>query len=377
MTTTPTHAAVVTVAPRAALEVIQVPTISPAKGEVRVRVGWTASTPLDLHQADGGLLVEHPQVLGDGLAGTVVEVGEGVKKLAVGDEVFGFVWRSQKEKAHQVYTTAPENFFGKIPNGIPPEAAVTLPNNFVTAYHTIVTDLQLPLPWPRPDDHQPEHADSAILIWGGSSSVGQYALQILKYFGYRHLLTTASKKHHDLLKSFGATRCFDYRDPNVTKSILHSIPNTEKGKAKVPFILDCIGSKEGSVAPLAQLAQRGTRVAILLPVIIRDATEDGPAPEYTFDVQSSADWADGVDVVGVRTHFYTDNSFHAEHLQPSIMPAMLGRGIVKPNRQRIVEGAKMLDRAQRALDTLRRKENANNAFLFLFLLTAKGEACVC
>lgn len=87
MTTTPTHAAVVTVAPRAALEVIQLPTISPAKGEVRVRVAWTASTPLDLHQADGGLLVQHPQVLGDGVAGTVVEVGDGVEKLTVGDKV--------------------------------------------------------------------------------------------------------------------------------------------------------------------------------------------------------------------------------------------------------------------------------------------------
>ena len=272
------------------------------------------------------------------------------------EQVFGFVWRTQKEKAHQVYTTAPENFFGKIPEGISPEAAVTLPNNFVTAYHTIVTDLQLPLPWPRPDDHQPEHADSPIVIWGCSSSVGQYAVQVLKYFGYRNLLTTASEKHHDLLKFFGATRCFDYRNPNVTKLILDSIPNTKDGKAKVPFILDCIGSKDGSVAPVAQIAEKGTKVAILLPVIIRDATENGPAPEYTFDVQSSADWADEVEVVGVRTHFYADNRFHAEHLQPSIMPAMLGQGIVKPNKHRIIEGAKMLERAQRALDALRRKE---------------------
>lgn len=233
---------------------------------------------------------------------------------------------------------------------------MTVPNNFVTAYHTIVTDLQLPLPWPRPDDYKPEHAASPILIWGCSSSVGQYALQVLKYFGYSNLVTTASEKHHDLLKSFGATRCFDYRDSDVTKFILDSIPEIKDGKAKVPFILDCIGSKDGSVAPLARIAEKGTKVAIMLPVIIRDATENGPAPEYTFDVQGSADWADEVEVVGVRTHFYTDNRFHADHLQPSIMPAMLGQGIVKPNKHRIIEGAKMLERAQRALDALRRKE---------------------
>ena len=67
---------------------MQVPTIDPADGEVQVRVEWTASTPLDLHQNDGGLLVKRPQVLGDGTAGTVVKTGPGVKRLQVGDEVY-------------------------------------------------------------------------------------------------------------------------------------------------------------------------------------------------------------------------------------------------------------------------------------------------
>ncbi len=82
-----THPAVVTTQPRALLSILQVPTVPPSFREVLVRVEYTASTPLDLHQADGGLLVKHPQVLGDGVAGTVVEVGPDVKSLAVGDKV--------------------------------------------------------------------------------------------------------------------------------------------------------------------------------------------------------------------------------------------------------------------------------------------------
>lgn len=82
-----THKALATVALRAPLGIIEVPTIQPVDREVRVRVEWTASTPLDLHQNDGGLLVKHPQILGDGVAGTVVEVGPSVRKLAVGDQV--------------------------------------------------------------------------------------------------------------------------------------------------------------------------------------------------------------------------------------------------------------------------------------------------
>ena len=81
------HPAVVTVSKSAPLEILQVPTVDPVDDEVQVRVEWTASTPLDLHQSDGGLLVTHPQILGDGVAGPVVKVGPKVKKLQVGDMV--------------------------------------------------------------------------------------------------------------------------------------------------------------------------------------------------------------------------------------------------------------------------------------------------
>lgn len=109
-----THSAIATVGVRKSLGAIQVPTITPTGEQVRVRVEWTASTPLDLHQNDGGLLVKHPQVLGDGTAGTVVEVGPDVKRLEVGDKVFGFTWRSQMEKAHQEFCTADEWLFAQV-----------------------------------------------------------------------------------------------------------------------------------------------------------------------------------------------------------------------------------------------------------------------
>lgn len=109
-----THKAVVTVSPRAPLELISVPTPIPKSNEIRIRGEWTASTPLDLHQADGGLLVTHPQVLGDSLVGTVVEVGEGVKRFVVGDAVMGFSWRGQGEKTHQEFTVGEEVLFGLV-----------------------------------------------------------------------------------------------------------------------------------------------------------------------------------------------------------------------------------------------------------------------
>jgi NADPH:quinone reductase-like Zn-dependent oxidoreductase len=108
------HKAVATVGPKAPLELISVPTPSPKPRELVIRGEWTASTPLDLHQADGGLLVTHPQVLGDSLAGTVVGTGSEVTRFKVGDRVFGFAWRGQGEKAHQEFTVGDERLWGKV-----------------------------------------------------------------------------------------------------------------------------------------------------------------------------------------------------------------------------------------------------------------------
>jgi NADPH:quinone reductase-like Zn-dependent oxidoreductase len=110
-----THKAVVTTSPRTPLELIDVPTVTPKSNEIRVKVLWTASTPLDLHRADGGLLIpEYPHVLGSGASGVVAEVGESVKRFKVGDEVFGFTWKTAQEHSHQIYITGAENFFALV-----------------------------------------------------------------------------------------------------------------------------------------------------------------------------------------------------------------------------------------------------------------------
>lgn len=347
-----THTAVVTVAPRARLELHHVPTPTPSSGEVLIRNEWTASTPLDLHQNDGHLLVTPPQILGDAIAGTVQSVGPDVKNLEKGDKVFGYAFQGNVQKAHQEFVCVPEHLIGKVPGDFTLQEAVTLPTNVVTVFHTLPTDLHLKLPWPKPEDFAPEEGKGKkpILVWGGSSSVGQFALQVLRWYGYTNLLAIASKRNHALLREYGATQVFDYNDSDVVEQISKAI-----GEDSGPLILDCIGSQDGSLAPIAKIAQPGAIVAILLPVIVRDASTT-QAPEYSLDVAASAKWKQDVDVKGVRTHFWQDNPFLKEKLQTEIMPRLLRMGVVKPNRQRIVEGADLLERAEKAMALLRSKE---------------------
>lgn len=169
-------------------------------------------------------------------------------------------------------------------------------------FHSLTTDLGIQTPWPKPANYVPENADKPILIWGGSSSVGQFAIQILRYYGYTNILATASHKHHEKLQGLGAKQVFDYNDSNVVSSIRQA-----GGETGIPRILDCIGSKYRSIAPISQIALSGAKVAVLLPVIVRDSSETED-PEYEMDVEASAEWEDGVDARGVRTHFYLDVS---------------------------------------------------------------------
>jgi hypothetical protein len=46
------------------------------------------------------------------------------------------------------------------------------------------------------------------------------------------------------------------------------------------------------------------------------------------------------------------------------MPTLLEQGIVKPNRYRIIEGKTLLERAQGAMDALRRKEASGERFVW-------------
>ena len=54
-----------------------------------------------------------------------------------------------------------------------------------------------------------------LFVYGGSSSVGQYAIQLAKLSGYK-VVSTASQRNHELVKSFGADLVFDVSSPLPT-----------------------------------------------------------------------------------------------------------------------------------------------------------------
>ncbi|KAB8360963.1 hypothetical protein FH972_024695 [Carpinus fangiana] len=349
-----THPAIVTTTASAPLKLQNVPTVVPKSGEVRVRVDWTMTAAFDLHQADGGLLVSHG-VLGSCFAGIIVEASPDVDtaKLRIGDKVFGYGFQDQQTRAYQLYVTISAHMCGKIPSNVTPQEAVTVPDSLITAVHTLSYSLRLPLQWPVPASPSPS-TKTPILVWGGSSSSGHAILQVLKHWGYTNIIATSSPQHHELLKVLGATKVFDYRDEKIVENIKNagrSLSGNTQGPA-VPLIVDSIGSVSGSLAPISAIASTGTRVAVLLPVLIRAPSVKGP-PEYAMDVKLMAKWQDGVEVEGVRTHFYMENEALKERLQSEMLPELVRTGAIRPIRQRLITGSTMLERAESALQAWR------------------------
>lgn len=110
------------------------------------------------------------------------------------------------------------------------------------------------------------------------------------------------------MRSLGAAQVFDYRSLSVTDEILEACLSGSTAQPAIPLILDCIGSLKGTLQPITRLAQKGSIVAVLLPIIVKDSTEES-LPEYAMDVAAAVLWAKGVEATGVRTHFYLDVSF--------------------------------------------------------------------
>ena len=151
-----------------------------------------------------------------------------------------------------------------------------------------------------------EDAQSPIIIWGAAASVGQYALQILKHWGYTNVIAVASPKHQDKLLSLGARYVADYRDSAAAIDTIRSILSEQDNSGSIRAF-DCVDSKTGSLIPLSKIVTKpGSTVAALLPVVVSSPAPQQPETELaiSFDVQGEAEWATDVKVQGVAVYAY-------------------------------------------------------------------------
>jgi NADPH:quinone reductase-like Zn-dependent oxidoreductase len=266
----------------------------------------------------------YPVVLGFNLSGVVEAVGSGVDDLQTGDKVCAFATAGSRGKDLQERAIIQSSTCAKLPDDYSLEAAVTIPDNFITAFYTLFDSLELASPT-FPFSVPPPHAETPILVYGAGATSGQYAIQLLALAGYKRVIATASPRHHSYLKSLGAAHVIDYSADDMSEQILLAA-----GK-NLQFVLDCI-SAEGTLKSISSVVSSDGVVAMLLPVTEGSTHIAGKDAQMWMELPADRNpFPHSVKLVGVRTLLYQQNEYLRDNLMPKILPRLLEEGIIQPN----------------------------------------------
>jgi NADPH:quinone reductase-like Zn-dependent oxidoreductase len=240
------------------LEVKEAPYTEPGAGEILVKNHAIAVNPVDwLVPYLGGLLfswIKCPFVLGSDVAGEVVAVGSGVTVIRVGDRVLAMAAGSAKQRnraaegAFQAYTIVLPRLATIIPDHLSYVDAAVVPLGLTTAACGLFQSDLLALKLPTANR---QARDQWVIVWGGSTSVGCNAIQLAAAAGYS-VVTTASPKNFDYVKSLGAACAFDYNSKDVVRDIVAAL----QGKDVVGALAIGAGSTGECLDTLAQCRGR-------------------------------------------------------------------------------------------------------------------------
>ncbi|WP_313468408.1 NADP-dependent oxidoreductase [Carnobacterium sp.] len=174
--------------------------------QVVVEVKATSINPIDWKLREGYLQQmmdwAFPIILGWDVAGVISEVGEEVIDWKVGDKVFARP-ETTRFGTYAEYTVVDQELLAKIPTNISFEEAAAIPLAGLTAWQGLF-------------NHGKLKKGETVLIHAGAGGVGTYAIQLAKSIGAK-VITTASKKNHDLLIDLGADQVIDYKTENFVE----------------------------------------------------------------------------------------------------------------------------------------------------------------
>ncbi|KAF4315553.1 hypothetical protein BBO99_00008824 [Phytophthora kernoviae] len=191
--------------------------------EVCVKVYSAAVNPIDYSLLKYGKSFvgkspsrENPFRSGFDMAGVIVAIGVGnVHGFKVGDKVFGMPDVANTGSFAE-YANVDVKFLAPKPTNMSFNDAAGVPTVGETSYQSLV-------------DYGKLKAGQRVLILGGGSSCGMFAIQIAKAIG-AEVITTCSSRNTELVKSLGADNIIDYTQEKWGDVLL---------KHSVDFIFDC------------------------------------------------------------------------------------------------------------------------------------------
>ncbi|KAJ9113722.1 hypothetical protein QFC20_001745 [Naganishia adeliensis] len=238
--------------PRGVIRDVPVPKLG--KNEILIKVAYVAQNSIDWKMAAG---MSPPNAIhGFDFAGVVVALGEDLadSERKVGDPVAGMVHGGgyPDKGAFAEYLRAESDLVWSVPKSVSMREAVGVTATFATAALGFFNKLDLVYPLDTTDEAaKGDRKSTWILIYGGSSSVGLFAIQLAKFAGYS-VITTCSPRNFDLVKEHGADVVVDYHDSDAAVEKIR-----EPTSGTLTSALDCISEADSAVICVKSLAQGG------------------------------------------------------------------------------------------------------------------------
>jgi NADPH:quinone reductase-like Zn-dependent oxidoreductase len=201
--------------PPEVLQIKEVAKPAPKDKEVLIKVFATTVTKYDTWmrsstappgfwlpaRISSGIRKPKQPILGTDLAGEVEAVGGAVTRFKPGDQVFGYT--GMYLGTHAEYVCLPEEAVAVKPaNATYEEAAAVLQGALTALYFLRKSHIQ---------------SGQKVLIFGASGGVGNYAVQLARYFG-AEVTGVCSTGKMEMVKSLGADHVIDYTKEDFTKS---------------------------------------------------------------------------------------------------------------------------------------------------------------
>ncbi len=177
----------------------------PQDNEVLVKIHAVSLNAADYRSMQMGIIPKR-KIFGADIAGRVEEVGKNIGNFKVGDEVFGDIARSGFGGLAE-YAAAPERLLALKPFNVSFEDAAAVPMAAVTALQAL-------------RDLGNIQKGQKVLICGAGGGVGNFAVQLAKYFG-AEVTAVCSTENAELARSIGANFVIDYKKEDFTKSGKH------------------------------------------------------------------------------------------------------------------------------------------------------------
>jgi NADPH:quinone reductase-like Zn-dependent oxidoreductase len=223
---------------------MDLPTPEIGADEVLIRVRAAGVNPFDWKVADGLLRgkLEHrlPLILGFDAAGVVERIGADVTELAVGDEVYGYLFKPViGGGTYAEYVGAPASIVAKKPGSVGFAEASALPTPGLTAMDLV-------------DAVDPKEGET-VLIVGATGGVGSYAVQLASRRGAR-VIATARQANEEFVRDLGATETIDHTKENLVDAMRMTHPDG------IEAIIDVVSGRE-MLGRMAGLIKEGGRLA--------------------------------------------------------------------------------------------------------------------